>query len=405
MLKNKSIICIALPTWEGKYLKSTVQLMTELAKDNKVLYVEYAFTYKDVLKGIFGKDIPYKRILGLKSRIRQIPIAKGKFIHVLNLPPVLPVNWIKDPDTYHRISEWSMPKVRNSIRKTMSELGMKDPIIINAFNPFLGNHLIGHLNEKLHLYYCYDEIGASEWTKNHGARLEALFAAKVDAIITSSNTLLTSRKHLNKNCFVVKNGVNFNLFSQKADHDPLKKYKERYHKIIGYIGTVDHRIDFKLMEVCASTYPNLAFVFVGRVTHREGEARLRKHPNIFLLGPQLPSELNNFIQAFDLGLIPFLKNEITEAIYPLKINEYLAAGKAVISTEFGDLDDFREITLITKNQSEFVAAISIELESDSKDKRNHRIQIASQNSWVVRAERFGNIINTLLQDQPKTVKV
>ena len=403
MLKNKSIICIALPTWEGSYLKSTVQLMTELAKDNKVLYVEYAFTYKDVLKGIFGKDIPYKRILGLKSRIRQIPIAKGKFIHVLNLPPVLPVNWIKDPDTYHRISESSKPKVRKAIHKAMSKLGMEDPIIINAFNPFLGNHLIGHLNEKLHLYYCYDEIGASEWTKNHGARLEALFAAKVDAIITSSNTLFANRKHLNKNCFVVKNGVNFDLFSQKADHYPLKKYKEKYQKIIGYIGTVDHRIDFKLMEACARSYPNLAFVFVGRVTHREGEARLRKHPNIFLLGTQPPSELNNFIQAFDLGLIPFLKNEITEAIYPLKINEYLAAGKPVISTEFGDLDDFRAIALITKKPSEFIDTISVELESDSIDKQDHRIYTASQNSWEARAAQFGSIIKTLLHKHPKIV--
>ena len=156
MLKNKSIICIALPTWEGSYLKSTVQLMTELAKDNKVLYVEYAFTYKDVLKGILGKDIPYRRILGIESRIRQIPIAEGKFIYVLNLPPVLPVNWIKNPDTYHRVSEWSMPKVRKAIRKAMSKLDMENPIIINAFNPFLGNHLIGHLNEELQLYYCYD---------------------------------------------------------------------------------------------------------------------------------------------------------------------------------------------------------------------------------------------------------
>lgn len=405
MLKNKDIICVAFPTWEGKYLKSTVQLMAELGKENNLLYVDYAFTYKDVFDGIRGKEVPYKRIIGLEPRLRKLPIADGKFIHVLSLPPILPVNWIKNPDTYHRLSAWSMPKVRKAIRKAMKQLNMEAPIVINAFNPFLGNHLIGQLNEKLHLYYCYDEIGAAEWTKNHGARLEAQFAPKTDGIITSSNTLHTNKKQLNTNAFVVKNGVNFELFSQKATAYPLKEYQDKYDKIIGYIGSVDHRLDYDLLEACAKNHPNLAFVFVGRINNQEGETRLKKHKNVFLLGPQSPSELHNFMQAFDLGLIPFLKNDLTAGIYPLKINEYLAAGKPVISTEFGDLDDFRDIAIIAKNPSEFVAAISAELEADSTEKQDHRIQIASQNSWAARAERFGNIINTLLQEQPKTVKI
>ena len=397
MLKNKNIVCVAFPTWEGVYLKSTVQLMTELARQNNVLYVDYAFTFKDVFSGIRGKDVPYKRILGLEPRLRELPLGGGGHVHVLSLPPIVSVNWIKGENWYQRLSRISMPQVRRVIRRAMDQLGMTSPIVINAFNPFLGVHLLGKLNEQLHLYYCYDEIRAAEWAKNHGGRLEGQFASQVDGIIVSSDTLHTAKKRWNDKCFIVKNGVNFDLFSQKATSFPLEQYHHTHDKVIGYIGSVDQRLDYELLKACAQAYPHYAFVFVGRIKYKKGEKILRKSKNIFLLGPQPFDELHNFIQGFDVGLIPFLDNDFTSGIYPLKINEYLAAGKAVISTEFGDLDDFRRIITITPHQDTFVRSIKLVLENDSTAEQENRVEIASQNSWPARAEHFGAIINDLLK--------
>ncbi len=405
MLTNESIVCCAFPTWEGKYLKSTVQLMAELAKTNNLLYVDYAYTYKDVLDGMRGKEVPYRRILGLEPRLRTLPLSAGGQVHVLTLPPILPINWLKKEGLYDRMNALNMPKIKRAILQAMKQLKMEKPIVINAFNPFLGRHLRGKLNEKLLLYYCYDEIGAAEWTKNHGARLEAQFAPRTDGIITSSSTLYERKKSLNNNCFVVKNGVNFSLFSKKADAFPLQEYHDKHQHIVGYIGSVDHRLDYKLLEYCAKQFPNLGFVFVGRITYPEGAEHLRKHDNVYLLGPQAPNQLHNFIQAFDLGLIPFVKNELTAGIYPLKINEYLAAGKPVVSTNFGDLDDFRNMACIADQYEDFAKAIQQELQSDTPEKQEIRTQEASKNSWEARAEEMGDIIEKLLTQSPKTVEI
>ena len=69
MLRGENIICVAFPSWEGNYMKSTVQLMTELSKENRVLYVDYLYTIKDLLTG--NNDLSAKRILGLEPRIEK----------------------------------------------------------------------------------------------------------------------------------------------------------------------------------------------------------------------------------------------------------------------------------------------------------------------------------------------
>ncbi|MGO8056082.1 glycosyltransferase, partial [Rhizobium leguminosarum] len=78
-------------------------------------------------------------------------------------------------------------------------------------------------------------------------------------------------------------------------------------------------------------------VFVGPVQTEEHKAvGLDKLPNVLFVGPKHITQLANYLQYFDCVLIPFRKNTLTKSIYPLKINEYLAAGKAVIATHFSE---------------------------------------------------------------------
>ena len=81
-----------------------------------------------------------------------------------------------------------------------------------------------------------------------------------------------------------------------------------------------------------------------------------------------------------------MKNKLTEAIYPLKINEYLAMGKAVVSTNFSDLSDFETIADIANTNEEFISKIeSADLSKESSEKRK---EFAFENSWKARAQEF-----------------
>lgn len=400
MPKQQPLICIATPRWEGDYLKSTVQLMTELALQYPVLYVDYPFTWKDVLQGIQGHPhIPWRAVLGLNPRLKPIEASNGARLYLLRLPPFLPANWAKRADRYDRIMKWNAKWAAMTIQFAMKRLAMEEPILINAFSPALGNFLKGQLNEKMLVYYCYDEISAAHWLNRHGQRHEDKMLAQADLTITSSTHLLESKKHLAQRCVCVKNGVDLSLF-RPSTPEKSKIKKRLGQRCFGYIGSVDDRLDGELIRFLAQNLPDDLFVFVGRIVSEHLANTLRQYPNIQLLGAKPTSELSQYISSFDAGLIPFVKNELTAGIYPLKVNEYLALGKPVVSTNFSDLSDFESLVGIAADAASFLQTLEKELAMNSADRAAQRMRLAQSNSWSHRAAEFVTHIKSTWRDLP-----
>lgn len=99
-----------------------------------------------------------------------------------------------------------------------------------------------------------------------------------------------------------------------------------------------------------------------------------------------------------MGIIPFAKNEFNKGVYPLKVNEYLAAGLPVVTTDFGYLQDFEDVIRIADSTEKFKTFTQEELSTDSAEKKLHRLNFARQNSWEQRAEEISNIIEKLEQN-------
>lgn len=395
----KKLLCIGLPTWEGDYLKSTVQLMKALAQDYDILYVEYTFTWLDVWRGVRREDaIPVKRILGLQPRLRKIELENGNALHVLTLPPFLPANWLS-AKWYDRITKWNALLSLQILKPILRKLHFDNPLVVNAFQPGLGLALQGKLNEKQLAYYCYDEIGAAPWIGKHGARLEQAFLPKVDIVITSSSHLQKEKSTFNSNCKIVKNGVDIAQFQQVTNTVIIENI-EKYTHIIGYIGSVDERLDYDLLSQVISSMSDQLFVFVGRVRSEIGRQRLQAFDNVRLIGAKPPVELPSFVQQFDIGLIPFIKNELTAGIYPMKINEYLALGKPVVATDFADLSDFEPLIAVAATAQDFVQAIQQTLRSNSLIYKQLRKEMARSNSWENRALEFKKALEVNVKPIP-----
>ncbi len=379
-----NIICIAFPAWEGNYLKSTVQLMKELALDNQVLYVDYAYTWKDFFQSFRGKGFAsWKRMLNIEPRLRSEKIENGATIHILTLPPVVPANFLKNPMAHDMLNYFNSLFIRKTVKNAAKSLKMENPVVINAFNPFFGVHLAGKLKESKLIYYCYDEIGSATWAKQHGERLEMAFLKMVDTVIVTSNGLFNKKRLQHANCNLIKNGVDFDLFSRS---ETVTTLPQKALKTIGYLGSIDERVDYDLLERLISNTPQYQYIFVGRITQKEYEERLRKYPNVDLKGPKPPTELPDWVQSFDVCLIPFVKNGLTSGIYPLKINEYLAAGKPVVTTRFSDLSDFEAVVDIADDDASFIEKVINA--SNDKSQRNIRRNFASKNSWKAKAQEI-----------------
>jgi len=370
-------------------------LMQALAQHHRVLYVEYAFTWKDVWQGILGQNRPHKRILGLEPRLRKVE----KNLHVLTLPPILPINGLAPGNLYNRLAEFNGKLVKPALKRAIRSLGMERPVLINAFQPFLGNALVGALDEQLRLYYCYDQIGAARYLKKHGPTQEARYLKQVDALITSSAPLLEEKGEGVAHTFLIQNGVNTDLFKQawpqSLSHMPTRP-------VLGYVGSIDDRMDESLMLQLLDSWPEAEVLLVGRFSQVDACQALRAHPRVRATGAQPPEALPDYMAQMSVGLIPFVRNNFTKHIYPLKINEYLAAGIPVVSTNFGDLSDFTEVATIAQDKADFLMGCRAAIASDSLPKRRERTEFAAQNSWAGRAEQLVEVIQELLA--PKVIE-
>lgn len=398
MIRNESIVCVSNTTWDGFYTKSTVQLMSLLAKENKVLFVEYPFTIKDLIMTLFGKArSPVSRMLGLKKRIEKKESAFNTTVFQLVVPPVLPIEFIKIEPIYKLLLKLNAFIYGRSVRRAIKKLKLGKPVCVNAYNSIYGNNLIGKLKEKVHIYYCYDGPDS----RRYGERAiisDQSFAKKVDGIIVTSDFLGETMKDFNKQIEVVKNGVDFTLFNEKAKTELLPSDKKK----VGYIGSLDHRFDLETVEYTIQKLAHYEFEFVGDLMNKTIHQVLSKYPNVKFYPPVKPFEVPELLRNCDVGLIPYLCTEYTKNIYPLKINEYLSVGVPVVLTSFANLPEFENIVSFTKTKESFCDAIVNEIENDNTTKIGKRIQFAEKNSWENRAITFGNVIEQFLTEKKKT---
>lgn len=391
-MTGRNIICISASEWGGNYAKTIVEISKELSTRNKLLYVDYPFTYKDLVQFIFKGDFQsVLRVTGFRSRLKKIGQAEDSELYLYVPPLLFPVNFLSNGWLYRSLLKLNGLRLSVAVNKVLRDLDMtKDLIHINAFMPSLGEVTAKRFKEKTLLYYCYDEINAAKWLKKHGGRHEMNLMRISDGVITTSEGLFSRKKLLAKRCFLIKNAVNFSLFA-KGKYDRIQNKT----KIIGYIGSIDERLDYELLEFLFKQFSDYTFEFVGRCNFSAGEKVLKKYDNVVMYGPKSVEELPSFVSRFSVGIIPFAKSDFNKGIYPLKINEYLAGGLPVVMTSFAVLDEFREVADIAEDQYEFGKLLFQVLQSDSYEKQNIRIAFASGNSWKQRAIEFSNMISVI----------
>lgn len=370
-----TIICHSFPAWDSPYVKSTLELITRMASTHRVIFLDYPYTLKDYWKSSYA---PKKSLRG-KNGGRRIVETEFGTLEIYNSLPVIPTNWVDSPAVFEYLMKANAKLVGKTIRSILSTVDPSTTQVINAFNPVFGYFTQKYWSTIPVTYYAYDELSAAPWAGKWGKIYEQKFLNHADRVVVSSSGLLQKFEPLHPQVYCVKNGVNLQFFPQEEN-------KSRQHvRKIGYLGAFDERVDLELIRKVALAYPDYLVEILGPV---KVQSSVTLPANVIFAGTKSQQELASHIVQWAVCLIPFLKTPFTKTIYPLKINEYLASGKPVVTTDFADLSDFTGVVRVTADQEDFVQGILREIRSDNRLKASRRREFAMQNSWEARTAQF-----------------
>ncbi|WP_448519417.1 glycosyltransferase [Rhodoflexus sp.] len=405
----KDIVIFSHSRTDGAYSSTAFSLAKALAAQRRVFYIEQPFTWKDVWKQWNTAPIRNRRqaIGGSPLFYRQKDWPEG--FTAIALPPFLPVNFLPEGKFYRLLQMINERLLWKAIRRLISQYQLRDWVFMNVYYPYAGFDFPKDLQPLTKIYYSVDDISQEPYTARHGVIGEQRIVAAYELVLTTSRTLYNKLQAWNTATFYLPNAADVTLFSRSVMQDFVRPadLPPPDKPCIGYVGNVDAaRNDFALLAGLAAACPELNVVLIGPLSSPQeaAAAGLRRLSNVFFLGSKPMTELPAYLQHMHCMLIPFLCNTLTKSIYPLKINEYLAAGKPVVATAFSeDIRSFGHVIELADSQEDFIAAVRRSIATDTPDKARRRMQVAAQNTWEARARQLEIMIEDFLQSNTNGV--
>jgi glycosyltransferase involved in cell wall biosynthesis len=381
MLQDHTILCFA--SGYDAPPTSKHHVMHALAEENVVLWVNYHAS-----RVPSAKPSDLKRIAGKLAQVAAGLSNPRPNLYVLT-PLVLPLPtsaWAQ------RLNRWLL---RRQIGRALREVG-RGPIQFWTFTPDVG-YLLGRFGEQRVVYYCVDEHSAfTGYDSEQVLRDEEQLSRGADLVVATSQSLYESRREWNPNTMLVPHGVDFDHFSQAlaADLSVPAEIADIPHPRLGFFGLIRDWVDVDLLSTIARRRPEWHFVMIGDST--VDLSAHRALPNMHFLGPKPYVQLPAYCKGFDVGLIPFKLNELTLAVNPIKLREYLAAGLPVVSTPLPEVSLYEKYVHLAAGEDAFEQAVAKALDSQLDEQlRDARVNAMSRETWP---EKVADICAALAGD-------
>jgi glycosyltransferase involved in cell wall biosynthesis len=246
----------------------------------------------------------------------------------------------------------------------------------------------------LSVYHVDDEYSFSSAEVEISAAERRLLESAGQVFIHSP-ALLEKKGALNSNTEFVPNGVKYSTFANPApEPEDLGTIP---HPRIGYVGYLKRMLDWPLLLELSAKRPNWSFVFVGDARPHPDIAsaleQMSRRRNVYFLGGKETERLGSYPQHFDVCIMPYRMDDYTKYIYPLKMHEYLASGRPVVSAPIRSVQEFRNVITLAANIDDWSRGIERALSDDNTLLRKaERQAVAREYDWDALAARIARTI-------------
>lgn len=380
-MKNQHIIYFSSDEWDSGLKTSQYHISIRLATNNKVLYVNSI----GLRKPTASKEDFLRIIDKLKRYFKGLQrINENLYVFTPIVVPFHGIAWVNALNKF---------LLTVFIRYYQRKLKLKDPYIIT----FLPNtvNILGRFAEKKVIYYCADHVSSFKGvdTKKIQEMEQKLFK-KADFVFVTSNRLYEQKKNNNKKTYYMPHGVDTDLFKKALDQKTKvpADISDIRKPIIGFFGHISNDwINFEILIFMAKLHPEWSILLIGKIA--ADIPNLSIYKNIVFLGSRDYFSLPNYSKAFDVAIIPFVDSTLTRNSNPLKLKEYLAAGRPVVSTPIPELMQYSNIIKIVTGNEAFSAAVEEYLLNDSETSKFHRSNLMESETWECRFKSFVQIIS------------
>ena len=359
--------------WHAENRTSSHHIAAGLARTAPVLYVD-----SPGIRAPTGSGRDLRRAVRKLLAALRAPVQVAPGLWHCTVPQV-PLRRIPGMEAFNAaFGRWA-------VRRAMRAVGFG-----RAISWFTVPHpgpLAGRIGDEYCVYYCTDDYSAFPGVD------EALIAARdrdlslrADLLFVATPALEAPKRALNPNTVFSPHGVDVELFGQAMDSrtELPERVRGLQGPVIGYIGTIHEWVDLDLLAWLATERPAWSFLLVGHAA--TDVSALRALPNVHFAGPQPYADLGRWSKAIDVALIPQRRTRWIANANPLKLREYLAAGRPVVSVRNPEIEKFSRWVRIADDREAFLAAIDAALLDTGRDAARARAAVVADQTWERRVE-------------------
>jgi len=361
--------------WSGENRTSSHHVARWLAARYRVIYVECPGLRAP--KGT-GRDL---RKLAAKARLALAgprPQPEGLSVQTLLQIPL---------HRFALVRRANRELIRVWLKLLLRRLGVRAPVTWFVVPHLAG--VVGRLGERLSVYYCIDDYASLPDVDAGAVRaMDDELTRRADLVFVASETLLARKSALNPETYVSPHGVDFAHFVRAQD--PALAIPDDVaalpRPIVGFFGLIERWIDLPLVAWLAEQRPAWTFLMIGRVAVPDSDTPRRA--NIVYLGPRPYGTLPAYGKVFSAALIPYhLTPQVLHA-NPIKLREYMAMGKPIVSVSTPEIDKFAAHVRIGRSREEMLAHLDAAVGTGlTPAERDAQTALASTMTWDASLER------------------
>ncbi len=361
--------------WYHNRAHVDMQLMRRFAKMGTMIYVNSIVMQKPNLAK--GQEFINKLIRKSRSILTGLRKSDAGF-------------WVYSP--------FSLPAHHSALGRSLNDailrlqmfcvtrrLGIRNPLIWVACPPAC-NVAIGMKKEGL-VYQRTDRFEEFPDVDSDAiGAYDKKLKSTADLTIFVNRTLYDQESDECRRSIYLDHGVDVEMFTSANDSPHVPEDISAISRpIVGFFGGLaDHTCDLALLERVVGLVPEMRFVFVGKVS--VDCTRLLANQNVFMLGQKPYEQIPDYGKCFDVAIMPWRQNRWIEACNPIKLKEYLALGKPVVSTPYPELEKYLDVVYEAQTPEEFADCIRRAYSEDSPERAAERVAKVSTASWDSKAE-------------------